>query len=195
MWSDEIVEYPGGNDTLLPEEYRSPARSPPRSPVSSIETSIAALPSHSKALLYCSHYVHSVMTAMVHDACYQNRRNLPLTAIQNYWWAVDGKSYRFVWSVFVHGIARRVRSRKTVYDRRIWKDQGLLTPFDDIRQQFAKMGYFVMLRYEGKQPIAVVMTKQQVLCCPQMTRRNYKGKEVTVWGSKIAWHTFNIVPF
>lgn len=66
-------------------------------------------------------------------------------------------AYKFHWSVFIHGLKRGDRR-----DREPWTRRGLLVPFEKLRRNLAKCGYYLVLRYEVVGVRARVFTKDQI---------------------------------
>ena len=65
--------------------------------------------------------------------------------------------YKFHWSVFVHGIKRNGRR-----DREPWGRRKLLVPFEQLRRDLAKSGYYLVLRYESAGVHARVFSKSEI---------------------------------
>lgn len=65
--------------------------------------------------------------------------------------------FKFHWSVFIHGLKRNSQR-----DRTPWTRRKLLVPFEQLRRDLAKNGYYLVLRYEDSGARACVFTKDQI---------------------------------
>ena len=72
--------------------------------------------------------------------------------------------YKFHWSVFIHGLKRGERR-----DREPWSRRKLLVPFEQLRRDLAKNGFYLLLRYENSGVRARVFTQSQIEADPEFS--------------------------
>ena len=104
----------------------------------------------------------------------------------------EGK-YKFHWSVFVHGLRRKDSTRR---DRSVWNKRGICTPFEQLRRDMAKIGYYIILMYEeGKNvPMVKILTKYSIENeYKDLISIDHAGRRV--FNGPAQHHLMNIVPF
>ena len=145
------------------------------------------------SVLLASHQAYHAFWSRICHAILHYTQKIEIDSTQ-YFYA--GK-FRWHWSVFVHGIRKNGKR-----DRSIWARHSICTPFEQLRRDFAKQGYYLVLAYkEGERvPECRVFTKNE-LVGPNAEKNHI---EETMDGERVwnppgcgglQFHKMNLIPY